>query len=561
MHLDVLGQTYVQNGVTVAGTGVQGTPPNQLNSPFGLFVDASRTVFVADAGNNRVLRFAPGSSAGVVVAGGSKGPGANQLDSPLDVFVDAGGNLYVADAGNYRVQKFAPGSITGTTVAGGNGVGSAANQMGAVYGIYVDGAGAVYVADNYFDRIQKWVPGAIAGVVVVGGTGGSDAGHIDNPTDVVLDASGNMYVCDNGNNRVQKFAPGATTATTVAGGNGSGPASNQLNGPHGITIDAMNDIYITEPSSNRVQRWSPGALTGVTMAGGNGKGAAANQFNFPVGISLDAAGNLYVSERDNHRVQRFNLLGNSCPADVVVAATSCTARATISWTEPAGAFPDSIRIPLYLDAGQGTLSFMGMLNGHGYYKSSGLYQWRVAKEITEFLGDTSVDGHLVTITSASESNFLISLTTGTGLTPWIGLYSTGKPGSFRWVTGEPFGFTKWATGEPNNNLGSATIVAEPFVHMYDVGIWNDQRSTNLRFMAEFEKPLITYRQVSGPANGSQQSVGTYQVCYESTNTITGQKDTCCFNVTVTCPLPAVTQPVQTGSNSRAVKTTVNKPGK
>lgn len=260
-------------------------------------------------------------------------------------------------------------------------------------------------------------------------------------------------------------------------------------------------------------------------------------YSLLVFVHMNAPGRAYAQN---------GLARNGCPANVVVSATSCTAMATISWTEPAAAFPDTIRIPQYLDDAQGILTFMGALNGHGYYKSSGLYHWRVAKEIAEFVGDTSVDGHLATITSAAESNFLISLTAGTTLTPWIGLYSTGKPGGYRWVTGEPFGFANWALGEPNNYNGSATVVAEPFVHMYDSGIWNDQRALNLRFVAEFEKPLITYRQVSGPANGSQQSVGTYQVCYERTNTATSQKDTCCFNVTVSCPAtPAATQ---TGSN-------------
>src|SRR5579863_4696477 len=45
----------------------------------------------------------------ITVAGGNgSGAGANQLMYPLGIFVDASGNLYVADAENDRILKFPP---------------------------------------------------------------------------------------------------------------------------------------------------------------------------------------------------------------------------------------------------------------------------------------------------------------------------------------------------------------------------------------------------------------------------------------------------------------------
>ena len=73
--------------------------------------------------------------AGVTVAGGNgQGAAANQLNEGLAVAVDATGNVYVADANNYRVQRWAPGATSGVTVAGGNGAGPAANQLSDAYG-------------------------------------------------------------------------------------------------------------------------------------------------------------------------------------------------------------------------------------------------------------------------------------------------------------------------------------------------------------------------------------------------------------------------------------------
>ena len=530
---------YAQNGVTVAGGNGKGPAANQLNEPYGIAVDANRNVYITEYYNYRVQKWAPGAQTGITVAGGNgKGSAANQFASAGSIKLDAAGNMYISDGGNHRVQKWAPGALSGVRVAGADHSGSGANELTFPAGIFLDASNNLYIADTYNFRVQKWAPGASAGITVAGGNGeGSAPNQLDFPTDVAVDAAGNVYVADQDNNRVQKWTPGALTGITVAGGHGPGSAASQLYQPTGILIDASNNLFITDQFNQRIQKWAPGATSGVTVAGGNRVGQAANQLNYPYASAFDAAGNLYVADQQNYRVQRFTL-SLPCPKDVLITASSCTGTTALTWPEPRDTFPDTIRIPQYLDAAQGTMSFMGALNGHGYYKSTGMYLWPDARDISEFIGDTGVSGHLVTITSAAESGFLMNLTYGTGLTPWIGLYSTGKPGSFRWVTGEPFAYTKWASGEPNNNLGNTANVAEPFVHMYDIGLWNDQRSMNMPFITEFEKPLIQFRQISGPANGSQQSAGVYMVCYERTNSITDQKDTCCFSVTVKCPATA-----------------------
>ena len=54
------------------------------------------------------------------------GDAANQLYRPYGIALDASGNLYIADTENHRIQKWAPGASEGETVAGGNADGSAA---------------------------------------------------------------------------------------------------------------------------------------------------------------------------------------------------------------------------------------------------------------------------------------------------------------------------------------------------------------------------------------------------------------------------------------------------
>src|SRR5438552_3777503 len=83
----------VVGGVTVAGGNGNGSAANQLGWAWGVTVDGSRNVYIADTANSRVQKWAPGAVSGVTVAGGNgSGSGATQLANPIDVAVDSLGN-------------------------------------------------------------------------------------------------------------------------------------------------------------------------------------------------------------------------------------------------------------------------------------------------------------------------------------------------------------------------------------------------------------------------------------------------------------------------------------
>ncbi len=216
-------------GVTVAGQSVptSGSDASHLKQPRGIYVDASGNIYVSDYGNHRVQKWTPGASSGTTVAGQSNatsGSGTTQLNNPNGVWVDASGNVYVGDAGNNRVQKWALGASAGSTVAGGNGTGIGLNKLNTPSGIWIDAAGNLYVADNGYNRIQKFPAGstsATSGVTVAGTsstTGANDAMHLNSPTGVAVDASGNVFIADYFNSRIQEWAFTGTTYTPVSAG-------------------------------------------------------------------------------------------------------------------------------------------------------------------------------------------------------------------------------------------------------------------------------------------------------------------------------------------------------
>ena len=317
-----VGSTPTTHGTIVAGGNYRGTAPNQFYSPVALTFDASGNLYVSDQNNARIKKYAKGSVAGfngVTVAGGVAGSLPNQLDAPGDICFDAAGNLYVADAYNSRILKFAPGSdstTNGVVVAGGNGSGSNSNQLTMPSGVFVDATGTLFVADLENNRVLKFPAGSTSATpgTIVAGTGvpGNAANQLWYPHNIFVDRAGSLYVSDNNNHRVQKFPAGSTNGTnavTIAGGNGSGSGANQLNGPQGLFVDNSGNVFIADYGNNRVQMFPAGSTSttfGTTVAGGNGVGTSAKQLNGPGGVFVDSAGHIFIADATNHRIIRWS---------------------------------------------------------------------------------------------------------------------------------------------------------------------------------------------------------------------------------------------------------------
>jgi DNA-binding beta-propeller fold protein YncE len=96
-----------KEGIVVAGGNGQGNSLTQLSYPRGVIVDQLGQIYVADGGNDRVVRWCKGAKEGTIVVGGNgKEEQSNQFNYPTDLSFDRQGNFYVVDQWNHRVQKF-----------------------------------------------------------------------------------------------------------------------------------------------------------------------------------------------------------------------------------------------------------------------------------------------------------------------------------------------------------------------------------------------------------------------------------------------------------------------
>ena len=131
-------------------------------------------------------------------------------------------------------------------------------------------------------------------------------------------------------------------------------------------------------------------------------------------------------------------------------------------------------------------SGLGEGNGQHYKVFSGpnseypQLTWEEAKLACEQLG-----GHLVTITSSEEQDFIESLDSTTCIgewSVWIGLSRPEGTGPWTWITGEPYEYTHWANTEPS---GDGSCVAMRTKN-YGYG-WNDaDANTPFAYVCEWD---------------------------------------------------------------------------
>ena len=388
----VLGQgDFTQGGINMMDA-------QSLNLPVGVAIDTSTTpnhVYVADSSNNRVLGWndvtslTNGAYADLVIGepdflSNIGGTSAALLNTPYGVAVDSSGNLYVADTVNHRVLEFDnPFSACGgvfpcvggsahlvfgqggsfTTRIPNNG-GVSANSLWMPFAVAVDSSGNLYVADTFNQRVLEYdtpITTDTTADKVFGQFGfftinacnqsGESASSLCNPEGVAVDGSGNVYVADYSNDRVLEYNTPLTTDTTadivfgVCGQDftgslcSSGPAANSMDGPKEVAVDGSGNLYVADSFWERVLEFTApltpnttadtvfgqgGSFTSVGCNSDTGGGnptanglCITDASNIGGGIAVDGSGNVYIADTNNNRVlQYYTPLTTDTTADV-----------------------------------------------------------------------------------------------------------------------------------------------------------------------------------------------------------------------------------------------------
>ena len=316
-----------------------------LYNPWGLAMDASGNLFIADELDNRVRKVTVATGQiNTVIGSGVQGfsgdggaPRSAALDEPKGVFIDNTGYL-VADTGNHRIRQARQGALN--TLAGGgtggDGAAATAGTLAAPNTVAWDSAGNYYIADTANNRIRK--VDTSGNITTVAGTGGlgwtGDGGPaisatLDAPTGVFVDASSNIYIGDNGNLVVRKVDTTGTITTVAGSGNpciltgnpcgDGGPATKaNITSTTSVVVDGNGNLYIADYYDQRIRMVNTsGIITTVAGTGARGQkgdgGPAIDAFlNRPYGVAVNAAGDIFIADSGNNRVRCVLAVAKGC---------------------------------------------------------------------------------------------------------------------------------------------------------------------------------------------------------------------------------------------------------
>jgi len=290
----------------------------KFNNPWGICVDKTGNVYIADTYNNVIRKIATSGTvttyagrdiAGTTFIGYVDGPDSlAEFSSPLSLTVDTAGNLYVTDYGNNVIREISASTHMVTTITGQgpdtigyvNGPTNIA-QLYGIYGIALGKAGAIYVSQftsnyNAIRRVCQDTVTTYAGYDYIGfdtnvvlwqliPNGYQNAKNtygiaslyttdvlFNDPTGIAFDTAGNLLIADEYNNVIRIFNAADSVVSTLAG-NDTASITGYVNGvdtvaefysPMGLAADKKGNFYVADLGNNTIRKISPQPPLGVS---------------------------------------------------------------------------------------------------------------------------------------------------------------------------------------------------------------------------------------------------------------------------------------------------------
>ncbi len=177
------------------------TPPSLVmqfrfgtfHNPRGISVGPAGSIYVADTGDDLLLRFnSSGDSTGEV---GGYGWGDFQFDMPYDVCATNGVEIYVADYNNNRIQRFDR-TLANVASLSTDQSNDDSKRFGYPSGVAVSRLGDLFICDDENVRVMK--VNTFSTVERIFGGYGEGAGTLTMPRQVAIGPNDDVFVTDKG---------------------------------------------------------------------------------------------------------------------------------------------------------------------------------------------------------------------------------------------------------------------------------------------------------------------------------------------------------------------------
>lgn len=318
--ISLIGNTQIVS--TIAGTGVNGIGTDdvlgvnsQINSPYGIGVDALGHIYFADQVNNAIRKIDANTGIITTIVGGGI--------TPNGIYVMPNGDIYFTNSQTSSLMKYSVTTGNANTIV---------TLPSAGLGLCVSGD-SIFVALGYVNKVVL-VNELTAITTVFAGSGNTGYNgentsalltDFNGVTDVDFTADGDLLVCDKSNHRIRKINLFTLNVSTIAGNGSLGFNGNNilatnanLDGPEGIAVSNDGTVYICDSGNNMIRKINFTTFFIELVAGTGSAGFADGtlstaQFNNPAMAGVGDNGDIYVTDNGNSRVRKIQYC---IPADL-----------------------------------------------------------------------------------------------------------------------------------------------------------------------------------------------------------------------------------------------------
>jgi glucose/arabinose dehydrogenase len=245
---------------------VASTVASGFSQPFGIAVNATGQLYVADSGNDRIVRMNTNGSNPTTVAT------LGAMSAAYGVAVDSAGNVLWTDSGPDGQQV--------TIMAGDGANPTLIGPTDSPLSVAVDSSGTVY--SNLYHSITGMTEEGTGSAPIITG--------LSAVYNIAVDDSGHLYIPEWPSDEIIKVNTNGTDPTEIVDAPGLGQAA-------GIAVDDRGHLFVTEQGPGQVVELNDDGSDYHTIATG---------LSGPFGIAVDGAGNVFVAERDSGVVEELS---------------------------------------------------------------------------------------------------------------------------------------------------------------------------------------------------------------------------------------------------------------
>jgi sugar lactone lactonase YvrE len=278
--------------------GTKGPDPGQLDDPQGIAADAIGNVYIADAGNGFISKFAANGTPLLSFQ-------ENSLKEPQSIAVDSDGAIYVTDPAHSTVFVVFPTSERDshrvlrirTRPSSENSLTVAVDVEGTIY-VLDENAGKIFTFSPRLRLLRSWVPSGFRTV----------SGRRQTVGPLRMGGDGNLYVADLDAGRLLRFDPRGHLLAEVPSGAvqsaadppGQPQVRSKLSAEFAVS---RNYIFVMDENGSNLHVWNMDGSPKLDVD----LSARLGQVHRPPMLAVSPKRDLFILDPTNCRVLRYHV--------------------------------------------------------------------------------------------------------------------------------------------------------------------------------------------------------------------------------------------------------------